>query len=163
MSEQHDKDAGAPGKDGFIARMRAAGPVEVAWAVVRAGVLLVSLIVALDLVGVLDVFGDEQIEPSSGSRLPQEFLYLDDERVDAYLGQLRGGLSPTEQRSLSLTKKIDARLGVEPGETTADGRITFLTVECLCACEAAPMLQADDRYEGLLTPDKVSRILQGLQ
>ena len=54
------------------------------------------------------------------------------------------------------------RLGVEVGETTADGRITLLTVECLCACEQAPMMQVDDRYEGLLTPEKVDRILEGL-
>jgi NADH-quinone oxidoreductase subunit E len=50
------------------------------------------------------------------------------------------------------------RLGVEPGETTADGKVTLLTVECLCACEQAPMMQVDDRYEGLLTTDKVDRI-----
>jgi len=31
------------------------------------------------------------------------------------------------------------------GETTADGRVTLLSVECLCACEAAPMMQVDDR------------------
>ena len=53
-------------------------------------------------------------------------------------------------------------LGVEVGETTADGRVTLLTVECLCACEQAPMMQVDDRYEGNLTPEKVDRILDGL-
>jgi NADH-quinone oxidoreductase subunit E len=54
------------------------------------------------------------------------------------------------------------RLGVEVGETTSDGRVTLVTVECLCACEQAPMMQVDDRYEGLLTPEKVDRILEGL-
>ncbi|MCI0546855.1 MAG: NAD(P)H-dependent oxidoreductase subunit E [Candidatus Rokubacteria bacterium] len=54
---------------------------------------------------------------------------------------------------------IGQRLGIEPGETTPDGRITFLTVECLCACEQAPMMQVDDRYEGLLTAEKVDRVL----
>jgi len=54
-------------------------------------------------------------------------------------------------------------VGVAPGETTPDGRITFLTVECLCACEQAPMMQVDDRYEGDLTPEKVDRILEGLK
>jgi len=32
----------------------------------------------------------------------------------------------------------------------------------LCACEQAPMMQVDERYEGLLTPEKVDRILDGL-
>ena len=50
-----------------------------------------------------------------------------------------------------------------PGETTADGRVTLLTVECLCACEQAPMMQVDDRYEGLLTSGKVDEILGALR
>ena len=57
---------------------------------------------------------------------------------------------------------LKTRLGVEPGETTADGRVTLLSVECLCACEAAPMMQVDDRYELDLTPAKVDQILGGL-
>jgi NADH-quinone oxidoreductase subunit E len=58
---------------------------------------------------------------------------------------------------------VKARLGIEPGETTEDGRITFQSVECLCACEGAPMAQVDDRYELNLTPDKVDRILEALR
>jgi NADH-quinone oxidoreductase subunit E len=61
-----------------------------------------------------------------------------------------------------IIEHLKERLGVEPGETTADGNVTFLTVECLCACEQAPMMQVDDRYEGLLTADKVDGILRGL-
>jgi NADH-quinone oxidoreductase subunit E len=57
---------------------------------------------------------------------------------------------------------LKKRLGVEPGETTDDGRVTLLSVECLCACEAAPMMQVDDRYELNLTPAKVDQILEGL-
>jgi NADH-quinone oxidoreductase subunit E len=49
------------------------------------------------------------------------------------------------------------------GETTADGRVTLLSVECLCACEGAPMMQVDDRYEVNLTPDKADRLLEGLR
>lgn len=55
------------------------------------------------------------------------------------------------------------RLGIDVGETTPDGRVTLLAVECLCACEGAPMAQVDDRYELGLTPAKVDRILQGLR
>ena len=61
-----------------------------------------------------------------------------------------------------IIQHVKERLGVEPGETTPDGKVTFLTVECLCACEQAPMMQVDDRYEGLLTNEKVDRILGGL-
>ena len=64
--------------------------------------------------------------------------------------------------SKSIVEHLTRRLGIEVGETTADGRVTLLTVECLCACEQAPMMQVDERYEGLLTPEKVDRILDGL-
>lgn len=55
------------------------------------------------------------------------------------------------------------RLGVDVGETTEDGRVTLLAVECLCACELAPMMQVGDRYEGNLTPEKIDRILAELR
>jgi NADH-quinone oxidoreductase subunit E len=58
---------------------------------------------------------------------------------------------------------LKARLGVDVGETTDDGRVTLQAVECLCACEHAPMMQVDDRYEFDLTPEKVDRVLQELQ
>jgi NADH-quinone oxidoreductase subunit E len=58
---------------------------------------------------------------------------------------------------------LKQRLGIEVGDTTGDGRVTLLAVECLCACEAAPMAQVDDRYELSLTPDTVDRILEGLR
>ena len=58
---------------------------------------------------------------------------------------------------------VKQRLGIDVGETTDDGRITLQSVECLCACEAAPMAQVDDRYEVNLTPAKVDRILESLR
>ena len=62
-----------------------------------------------------------------------------------------------------IIEHLKERLGIEPGETTEDGKITLLTVECLCACEQAPMMQVDDRYEGDLTPETVDLILEELK
>jgi NADH-quinone oxidoreductase subunit E len=39
-------------------------------------------------------------------------------------------------------------LGIELGETTADGKVTVEAVMCLAACDRAPMFQVQDR-EGL--------------
>jgi NADH-quinone oxidoreductase subunit E len=63
----------------------------------------------------------------------------------------------------AIVDHLKQRLGIEVGATTADGRVTLLTVECLCACEQAPMMQVDDHYEGLLTGEKVDRVLEGLR
>ena len=62
-----------------------------------------------------------------------------------------------------IIEHLKRRLGIEVGETTEDGRVTLQAVECLCACEAAPMMQVDDRYELNLTPETVDRILGGLR
>jgi len=58
---------------------------------------------------------------------------------------------------------LKERLGIEVGETTKDGMVTLFTVECLCACEMAPMMQVNDRYEGHLTREKIDRILERLE
>jgi len=58
---------------------------------------------------------------------------------------------------------LKEKLGVDAGETTKDGWATLLSVECLCACEMAPMMQVDDRYEGNLTHEKLDRILEELR
>jgi NADH-quinone oxidoreductase subunit E len=65
--------------------------------------------------------------------------------------------------SKDILAHVKRRLGIDVGETTDDGRVTLQSVECLCACEAAPMAQVDDRYELNLTPDKIDRILEGLR
>jgi NADH-quinone oxidoreductase subunit E len=38
-------------------------------------------------------------------------------------------------------EELCARLGIQPGETTADGLITVEPVMCLAACDKAPMFQ----------------------
>lgn len=50
-------------------------------------------------------------------------------------------------------------LGINFGETTADGRFTLKEVECLCACAGAPMLQVDHDYHENLTPERVDTLL----
>ena len=58
---------------------------------------------------------------------------------------------------------LEERLGIAAGETTPDGRVTLLRVECLCACEAAPMMQVDEEYVGPLDRAAVDRALDGLR
>lgn len=55
------------------------------------------------------------------------------------------------------------KLGITPGETTADGLFTLTAVECLAACGTAPMMQINDDYYERLTEEKVDRILADLK
>jgi NADH-quinone oxidoreductase subunit E len=54
---------------------------------------------------------------------------------------------------------IGEKLGIKPGETTADGMFTLKTVECLGACGYAPMMQLGKHYREHLTKEKVDAII----
>jgi NADH-quinone oxidoreductase subunit F len=56
---------------------------------------------------------------------------------------------------------LEDRLGIHPGETTPDGELTLTEVECLCACELAPMAQLDDQFVGPLDADAPAFALDG--
>ena len=61
-----------------------------------------------------------------------------------------------------LIEHLKKRLGVEPGQTTADGKFTLLTVECLASCGTAPAMQVNDTYHEELNEEKIDRILGDL-
>jgi NADH-quinone oxidoreductase subunit E len=56
----------------------------------------------------------------------------------------------------------EKRLGIHPGQTTEDGKVTLWTAECLAACGAGPMMQVDKAYHENLTKDDVDVILDRL-
>lgn len=58
-----------------------------------------------------------------------------------------------------IIKYIYAKLGIKPGETSADGLFTLKTVECLGACGYAPMMQMGNNYREHLTKEKVDTII----
>ena len=62
-----------------------------------------------------------------------------------------------------LIDHLRKQLGVEVGETSADGRFTLLTVECLASCGTAPAMQVDETYHETLDEAAVDRILGSLR
>jgi NADH-quinone oxidoreductase E subunit len=58
---------------------------------------------------------------------------------------------------------VKTKLGIGPGETTADGLFTLSAVECLAACGTAPMMQVNEDYYEWLTEDKFGRIMADLK
>ena len=63
----------------------------------------------------------------------------------------------------SILHHCEKSLGIHEGETTADGRITLRTAECLASCGTAPMMQVDQDYHENLTIEEVDKILGGLE
>jgi NADH-quinone oxidoreductase subunit E len=62
--------------------------------------------------------------------------------------------------SESIIEYIYEKLGIRPGETTADGLFTLKTVECLGACGYAPMLQLGEHYREHLTKEKIDALIE---
>jgi NADH-quinone oxidoreductase E subunit len=57
---------------------------------------------------------------------------------------------------------VRTRLGIEPHETTSDGKFTLMALECLGACDTAPCaLINDDRHDNL-TIAAIDRVLDEL-
>ncbi len=59
-----------------------------------------------------------------------------------------------------IVQYIYDKLGIRPGETTADGLFTLKTVECLGACGYAPMMQLGKHYREHLTKEKIDQIVE---
>ena len=55
--------------------------------------------------------------------------------------------------------KIKDKLGVEDGETTADGKFSLDACRCLGACGLAPVLEINGEVFGKVTPDQINGIL----
>jgi NADH-quinone oxidoreductase subunit E len=62
-----------------------------------------------------------------------------------------------------ITSCLKKTLGIELGQTTADGRFTLSEVECLASCGTAPMMQIDDNYYENLSEEKIAEILRELK
>lgn len=55
------------------------------------------------------------------------------------------------------------KLGIQPGETTADGAITLLPTVCLGHCDHAPALLADENLHGNLNTDTLDHLVDSLR
>lgn len=55
---------------------------------------------------------------------------------------------------------LTEQLGIQPGETTADGRFTLLPIVCLGACDKAPTLTIDEELFGNVDADDLPGLLE---
>lgn len=64
----------------------------------------------------------------------------------------------------ALVEHLKQRLGIQVGETTADGRFTLKKTECLASCGTGPMLQInEEKFHESLDLEAVDRLLDSLK
>jgi NADH-quinone oxidoreductase E subunit len=62
-----------------------------------------------------------------------------------------------------VTEALSAKLGIHPGETDSTGTFTLIEVECLGACDRAPVVMVNDDWHEALSPDRVGEFIDGLR
>jgi len=62
-----------------------------------------------------------------------------------------------------LLEHISTKLGIQPGQTTPDGKYTLVNVECLACCDKGPAIMINDNIYTRVTPDEFDNILKELK
>jgi NADH-quinone oxidoreductase E subunit len=62
-----------------------------------------------------------------------------------------------------VTEELAVKLGIRPGETDASGTFTLLEVECLGACDRAPVVMVNDAWHENLTADAAGKLVDDLR
>ena len=63
----------------------------------------------------------------------------------------------------TLVAHVEKKLGINVGQSTADGRVYLKREEeCLAACCGAPMMMVDHKYYEALTPSRIDAVLDAL-
>ena len=62
-----------------------------------------------------------------------------------------------------VTEALSEKLGIKPGQTTPDGEFTLIEVECLGACDRAPVVMVNDDWHERLAPEKAGQFVDDLK
>jgi NADH-quinone oxidoreductase subunit E len=62
-----------------------------------------------------------------------------------------------------LTEQLQEKIGIRPGETDPSGTFTLVEVECLGACDRAPVVMVNDTWHENLRPEQVGTWLDDLR
>ena len=61
-----------------------------------------------------------------------------------------------------IMQAVEKKLGINPGETTADYKFSLERVACFGSCALAPVMVVDGKVHGRMTPQKAKKILESL-
>jgi NADH-quinone oxidoreductase subunit E len=62
-----------------------------------------------------------------------------------------------------VTDELSAKLGIRPGQTDPSGTFTLVEVECLGACDRAPVVMVNYDWHECLKPEDASKLIDDLR
>jgi NADH-quinone oxidoreductase E subunit len=83
--------------------------------------------------------------------------------VGKYVLQVCRTLSCALRGAERVTEEFGRALGIGVGETDASGTFTLIEVECLGACDRAPVVMVNDGWHECLKPEDAARLLEDVR
>jgi NADH-quinone oxidoreductase subunit E len=71
-------------------------------------------------------------------------------------------LSCSMRGAEGVIEHLGRKLGIAPGQTTADGRFTLSTVECLGSCGTAPVVMVNEAYHENMSAARLDALIEEL-
>ena len=62
-----------------------------------------------------------------------------------------------------VTEELSEKLGITPGHTTPDGMFSLIEVECLGACDRAPVVMVNDDWHERLSPEQAGQFVDDIR
>ena len=62
-----------------------------------------------------------------------------------------------------LLEQMKERLGIDEGETTADGKFSLERLECNAACDFAPVMMVNWEFMDQMTPERAAELIDALE
>ncbi len=103
-----------------------------------------------------------EIEPIKVAEVATFYTMYDLKPIGRYKINLCTNITCALRGSDTITKYLNEKLGIGFGETTKDQLFTLQEVECLAACDWAPVALINTDYYEHLTPQKIDKILDSL-
>jgi NADH-quinone oxidoreductase subunit E len=111
-----------------------------------------------------EVAGALQLDPGYVEGVATFYTLFHLEPVGQHRFYICTNLSCTLRGAEDIVERLKGAIGVrEAGEISKDGLFSYEEVECLGACEYAPVCRLDRRYQVDLTPAKIDSLVNDLR
>ena len=103
------------------------------------------------------------VTPADVEDVVSYYAMFYDQPVGKYVLQVCRTLSCALNGAERLTEALSKELGIKPGETDPTGMFTLIEVECLGACDRAPVVGVNDDWHECQRAEDVRVLIEGLR
>jgi NADH-quinone oxidoreductase E subunit len=135
----------------------------------RKSTILYALFMVQERVGYLSAAGMRHVAEVIGCTAAEVedvatyYAMFYKQAVGKYVVQVCRTLSCALKGAERVTEEMSRHLGIGPGETDPTGTFTLVEVECLGACDRAPVVMVNDGWHEALEPEDAVKLLDAVK